>query len=286
MKWNARRVRPDLGGDVHDEVEHHLRESVDALVGEGWSEDAARGEALRRFGEMGARTRDLIALQRKRAGRMGRREWAWSVFSDLRFAMRSLRGNPVFAGSVILTLALGAGAATAVFSVLDAVLLRPLPYAESDRLVEVHAAGRDGYALEAPLYRAWVEAGEPLLDGWVTYISHTLTRMDRGDAERLSVLSVTPDAAELLGIPIVHGRGFTAEDARGDAGVALLTGEYFARLGSDASLVGSTMRLETGPVTVVGVLRAGVRYPDYGGERDLWIPEREDGTYQGREIRF
>lgn len=286
MRPNARRVRPDLGADVDDEVEHHLRESTDALVAEGWDEDAARMEALRRFGEMETRARELIALQRKRAGRIQRREWGWSILSDLRFAMRSLRGNPVFAGSVILTLALGAGAATAVFSVLDAVLLRPLPYLESDRLVEVHAAGRDGFALEAQLYRAWAEAGEPLIDGWVGYNSHSLTRTDRGDAERLMVLSVTPGAADLLGIPILHGRGLTPDDARGDPDVALLTGEYFARLGADPSIVGQTMRLETGPVTVIGVLRAGVRFPDYGGERDLWIPVRDDGTAGGREIRL
>lgn len=285
MRPSARRVRPDLAEDVQAEIEHHLGESADALMAQGWAEESAWSEARRRFGEVDGTAGELVALQRKGQRRARRHEWAWSIASDFRFAMRTLRGNPVFAGSVILTLALGAGAATAAFSVLDAVLLRPLPYADSDRLVEVHPAGRPG-RLEVPLYEAWAEAGEPLIDGWVGFTSYTLARMDRGEAERLSVLAVTPGAQALLGIPILHGRGFGPEDVRSGNDVALLTGEYFARQGSDPSVIGQAMHLESGPVTVIGVLRPGIRFPDYGGERDLWIPIREDGTAAGRALQF
>lgn len=286
MRPSARRVHPDLASDVRDEIEHHLRESVDALMAQGWDEESAWRESRRRFGEKHGTTCELIALQRKREGRRRLQEGVGSIAADVRFAVRSLRGSSVFAGSVILTLALGAGAATAVFSVLDAVLLRPLPYLESDRLVEVHAATGSEGPLEVQLHQAWAGAGESLVDAWVGFRSYTLARMDRGDAERLRVVAVTPGAQAILGIQLLHGRGFEPEDARGAEDVALLTGEYFARLGSDPSVIGTTMRLESGPVTVIGVLEPGVRFPDYGGERDLWIPIRVDGTAAGQRIRF
>jgi putative ABC transport system permease protein len=277
-------VQPDLVNDVRDEVDHHLRESVDALKAQGWTDDAAWAEARRRFGELDARSAELVAIQRTRARREASWERLWSIGSDVRFALRTLRGRPLFAWSVILTLSLGAGAATGVFSVLDAVLLRPLPWAEPDRLVEVRVAGRQGGALPLDLYEGWRDAAEDLTAGWLAYSSLTLVRTDRGDAEFLMALAVTPGAERVAGIPLWHGRGFVEEDATGGQDVVVLTGEYFERLGADPAIVGTTVRLGTGPATVVGVLRP-VRFPDYGGERDLWVPIRADGTASGTSLR-
>jgi predicted permease len=281
---DGRRVREDLERDVRDEISHHLEETVELLVAQGWEAERAVEEARRRFGPLGPTAQGLVALQRTRVRRSALREGFGSLAGDVRVGMRGLVRNRLFAASVVATVALAAGPATTLFSVLDAVLLRPLPYAELEELVEVHVAGRDGLGVDAARYRAWVEAGEPIFEGWAAYVSETVVRTDGDEAEPLAVLAVTPGAERVVGIPLLHGRGFTADDARSGEPVALLTRGYFERLGADPRIVGQTLRLGTGSVTIIGVLERGFLFPDYGGDRDLWVPLRDDLTLAGRTI--
>lgn len=216
------------------------------------------------------------------------RESLESGWSDVRYAIRGIRRNPGFTAAVVATLALGIGAAASIFAVVDALLLRPMPYLDAERWVEVNQARDDGgYAsgLWAENAIAWREADTGVLDAWIAFSSGTVVRTDGAQAEALRVVAVSPGAERLLGIPLLLGRGFTADDARpGTPPVAILGRAYWERLGGDAGVIGRTIRLETGPATVVGVLAGGVRFPEYGGEdTDLWLPLRDDFTWADRD---
>jgi putative ABC transport system permease protein len=278
--WRGRRGRDE----ADDEIRHHILERADALVEQGWSRGDALREAERRFGDVDRIHRDMRRGRRSRPG-----ELVSPVFADVRYALRGVRGSPCFALALVATLALGIGAASAIFAVVDALLLRPLPYAHADRLIEVNHARWQvaGYTpgTTTSRVRGWQEAASALVDGWVVWRFDRFVRTDGPAAEELRALAVTPGADTLLGIPLLLGRGFTPEDARvGSADVVVLGRGYFNRLGGDPLILGSTIRLESGPVTVVGVLRGGARFPTWGGETDLWLPIRDDFTAADRPL--
>jgi predicted permease len=273
--------------DADDEIRHHILERADTLVQQGWSRADALREAERRFGDVGRIHHEMTAGKRNRL-----RAQLQSFGSDVRYALRTVRGNPGFAVALVATLALGIGASSSIFAVIDALLLRPLPYHGADRLVEFNHAGlqTQGYtpgntASRIPM---WREAAADLVDGWIVWSLDRTVRTDGEAAEALSVVAVTPGADALLGIPLLVGRGFIPDDARpGSEEVAILGRRLYERLGSDPDIVGRTIRLESGPTTVVGVLRGGVRFPTWGGDTDLWIPIRDDFTTSaGRPVPF
>jgi predicted permease len=272
------------GDDADDEIRHHILERADALVQQGWPRRDALREAERRFGDVDRIHREMRGSRSSRG-----RELLRSVGSDLRYALRGVRGNPGFALAVVATLALGIGAASSIFAVVDALLLRPLPYQDAERLVEVNHARwqAGGYTPGTTTSRVggWREAATEFADGWVAWSLGTLVRTDGTAAEQLEVVAVTPGTDTLLGIPLLLGRGFSDEDARpGSPDVAVLGRGTYERLGADPNILGRTLRLESGPVMIVGVLRGGVRFPTWGGESDLWIPIRDDFTAADRPL--
>lgn len=271
--------RSRLGEDAEDEIRHHLEACTELLVVEGWDRDAAACEARRRFGDPDRIRAELVDIQGGRGGRQGG-EVLRSLAADLRFTLRVARRNPGFAGALTLTLALGIGASSAIHSVLDSILLRPLGYRETDRLVEVNLAQGDGGwipGLAPEALREWEPLFPEFADGHLIFNRTTLVRTDGPMTESLSVVAVTPGAESLLGLPLLLGRPFAPEDARpGGPEVALLGRAYFERLGADRDVVGRTIRVESGPVTVVGVLRGGVKFPNTGRVADLIIPLRSD----------
>lgn len=212
-----------------------------------------------------------------------------SIGADLRYAQRGVRGNPGFTLALVATLALGIGAATAIFAVVDALMLRPLAYREADRLVEVNHAPwqAGGYTpgITGSRLDGWREAGSEFADGWVAWSPGSLVRTDGEAVEEVRIVAVTSGVDTLLGIPLLSGRAFSREDARpGSPDVAVVGRGYYERLGGDPSILGRTLRLETGQVTVVGVLRGDMRFPTWGGEPDLWIPIRDDLTAADRPL--
>lgn len=279
-------LSPMEGRDLDDEIRHHLSESADLLMTQGWDEASAGVEAERRFGDPTNVQMELMAVRREAELRMKLVDWARVVAADARYALRGMRASPTFSLSVIITLALGIGAAASVFAVLDAQLLRPLPYEEAPRWVVLTQVRQDGGTTEAmwgEAVRAWQTAAADVFDGWVGYGSLTLVRVDGPQAEALSVVAVTPGAEHLLGIPLHLGRGLMEEDGvPGAPAVAILGRAYWDRIGADPDIIGRTIRLESGPVTVVGVLRGGIRFPLIADDRDMWLPLRSDFTTTDR----
>ena len=192
-------LSPMEGRDLDDEIRHHLSESADLLMTQGWDEASAGVEAERRFGDPTNVQMELRAVRREAELRMKLVDWARVVAADARYALRGMRASPTFSLSVIITLALGIGAAASVFAVLDAQLLRPLPYEEAPRWVVLTQVRQDGGTTEAmwgEAVRAWQTAAADVFDGWVGYGSLTLVRVDGPQAESLSVVAVTPSSGQ------------------------------------------------------------------------------------------
>jgi putative ABC transport system permease protein len=200
---------------------------------------------------------------------------------DLRYALRGLRQRPAFTAVAVLTLALGIGANTAIFSVANGVLLRPLPYREPDRLVMVwgHRTQEPLAQLSVPEY--W-EIGERthVFARIAAYASGTMNLTGSGRPERLRAGYMTAGMMAVLGVTPGLGRSFSAEeDLPGRPPIVVLSdGLWRRRFGADPSIVGRSVTLDDAPTTVVGVLPAGFQLPSHhaGPGMELWAPLQLD----------
>ncbi len=192
--------------------------------------------------------------------------------ADLRYGLRVLRRNPGFAAVAILTLALGIGATTAIFSVVYGVLLRPLPYFEPDRIVELREVGAQGNRMSFadPNFED-VRARNHSLAGIAEY-AWWLTSVSGGsEPTRTLVAHVSRDFFPVMQVQPTLGRGFTADDQRfGAAPVALVSYAYWQQyLGGATDLSQLTLTVENQSAAVVGVLPPGFRFP---GDSEIWVP--------------
>ena len=255
----------DPRADVADELAHHIAERAALNEARGLPPDEARSQAERRFGDITRIQSECIIASEREARRMAWHERIGDILRDVRFAFRSLAKAPVFALTAGAALALGIGANTAVFTVVSAVLLRPLPYAEPDRLVTVYNRweGDDAAGLSPAEYFDLMERARSFETIGV-YAHTSMNLVDEDAAERLPAVAATPSALRALGVETVEGRLFS--DAEGEPGsdpVVLLTHDYWrTRFGASPEVIGSTVRLDGISRTVIGVLAPGVRMPD------------------------
>jgi putative ABC transport system permease protein len=204
--------------------------------------------------------------------------------NDLRFALRQLLKNPGFTAVAVLTLALGIGANTAIFSVVNAVLLRPLPYPEPHQLVQLRMdwSGSPGTDIGSAAFLE-VKAQSQSLARIAAYTGGQLTLTGGGSAERVETGAVTADFFPLLGVQPALGRNFNAEEdtPNGPKAVILGHGLWQSRFGGDANVLGRTITLNEQSYTVVGVLPAHFQYPE---AFQLWTPlalGESGGTFVG-----
>jgi len=191
---------------------------------------------------------------------------------DLKFGLRMLAKNPGFAAVAVLTLALGIGATVAIFSVVYGVLLRPLPYSQPDRLLELHEVNSQGGHMNfADPNFADVRASSQALDGVAEYAAWLESVAGASEPTRTMTASVSRDFFPTLRVQTVLGRGFAPEDQRFHAApVALVSYSYWKQyLGGERDLSRIKLNIESRDVAVVGVLPAGFRFPM---DSDIWVP--------------
>ena len=272
LRWRS-------NAELDEELGTHLELEVQANLDRGMSPEEARAAAERRFGN--------AILVKQRARESDPLFHLQTFVTDVRHALRNLRGSPGFTVAAVLTLAVVIGANTAVFSVVDGVLLRPLPYPDPDRIVRVAARTLPQAEItggEVPFsdrgywhffennrtfehfgaFRAYALPGEP--DPWALTGEGTPVPVD--------VARMTASAFEALGVLPRPGRLPTAEeDVPGGPGVVLLSHTLWRGVfGSDPSAVGRTVELSGLPFEVIGVMPEGFEFPL--PETDVWIPMR------------
>jgi predicted permease len=265
-RWRRylRLLRTNVPADVDDELAFHLEMRVERNIALGMSPADARREAIERFGDVDSVRAALVTHDRRKHTTRQRAEFVADFVQDLKFGVRALRRSPAFTIAATLTLALGIGANTAIFSVVNAVVLQPLPYRQPDRLVTIGYGSTGEYvALRDRLHAivdlaAWVPATHPVDVG--------------GNAVRLNGAAITTNLLPLLGVSPIIGHGFTTADGTiGSANVVLISQALWQREFAGASeAVGRKISIEGSPFTIVGVMPPSFHYPS--ADVEYWQP--------------
>src|SRR6185436_13335598 len=195
------------------------------------------------------------------------------MLNDVRYALRTLAASPGFTLAAVLTLALGIGANTAIFTAVYGVLLKPLPYGEPDRLVRISETKRGGsWNVAVPNYLDW-RARNHVFSAMAIFntANRVIVSSPGTPADVFPMGTGEVGMFDIMGIPAVHGRLFLEEEGQPGALVAIITDDMWRRrFAGDLSIVGQPVRMNDDPVTVVGVLPPGVRPFDV----DVWFPHR------------
>jgi putative ABC transport system permease protein len=271
---------PDPQRDVDDELSFHLEMRIRELVDEGETTARARELALQRFGDFDGSRSQCLAINERRRRRMTRTELLAELRQDVGYAVRTLRRTPGFTAVAVLTLALGIGANSAIFSVVHGVLLQSLPYPSAERLYQPRMLYPDGVAytsLSAPDFMS-VRAGNRVFERVEAYTSGVFTLLGAGEPQEVRGARVSDGLFELLGLPLARGRAFTAEEFRpGQGAAAILDHGFWQRgFGGAADVLGRTVSIGGEPYTIVGVLAPGARLPDAA---DMYAPLEYDERF-------
>ncbi|HVX39824.1 MAG TPA: ABC transporter permease [Gemmatimonadaceae bacterium] len=250
--------------DLDRELAFHLDERVDELVAAGMPREAAVHEARRMFGNYG--------MQKERARDVDVVGWLDSLRDDVRYAIRSLRHAPGLAVVAIVSLALGIGANTAIFSLVDAILLRSLPVSHPEALVRVEFAN-GGDVFTNPLWEQ-IRNRQRVFDGAFAYGEEDFDLTDGGLARHAPGAYVSGAFFSTLGLRPAVGRLLSnADDVRGCAPVAVVSYGYWqSGFGGRADVVGRTISLNRHPVPIVGVIAGAFGGVDVGRANDVYVP--------------
>jgi len=274
MTWLKHLVtRRRIFNDLTEEIQQHLAEKTEALMAGGLSREDAERAAKREFGNV------------TRIEERGREAWVWplveSLWADTRFAFRQLSKNFGFAFTAILTLALGIGATTAIFSLVNTVLLRPLPFPEQDRLMwlsqQDHSLpGVVPEALSYPDYFDW-RAQNHTFSEMASFNGAGVTLESEGEAQRLDAQTVSANFFQTLGAAPMLGRDFRWEDERpGNRTVMLSYALWQSNFGSSKKIVGRTIRMDDHAYMVAGVMPKDFQFPLENPAPALWKSIAED----------
>jgi putative ABC transport system permease protein len=248
---------PHGRGELDEEFSFHFAQSIAKRVAAGMAPDEARRQAMVEFGGV-ERTREQCYEQRPAW-------WMGTVAQDARYAVRGFRRNPLFTATIVATLALGIGATTAVFSVVDRILFRPLPYARYDRIVSigtVHSLERQEFVME-PFYFDWLDNQRPFESiAGQGVAPHGCDLVEMNPA-RLNCLSFQAGLLPLLGISPALGRNFLREEDRpnGPRVVLISYGLWLDHYDRNPGILGRMIDIDGSPARVVGVLPKDFQFP-------------------------
>ena len=267
--------------DVEEEILTHLSIRAERLAALGMSPQAARDEAIRRFGPLDESRRKMLEAAGHREEYMRRREAFIELRQDIAFAGRTLSRNKGWTAVAVLTLALGIGATTAVWSAASTLLVRPLSYPDAGRIVNVALLPTTGNATgvdvavypELPLTRAWRSAARSF-EALEPYGSITTTLGLAGETEDVVVTRILPSFLSFAGEQPILGRAFTREEAAAEAPVALIgEGLWRTRFAGASSVLGQTLRVGNESLQIIGVMPATLKTPRIGARTTaLWRP--------------
>jgi putative ABC transport system permease protein len=271
---------PDPEGDVDDELSFHLEMRTRELVDRGESPEHARDAALERFGDYERSRRECIDIDERRKRTLARAEYTMEIRQDVAYALRTLRRAPGFTAVAVLTLALGIGATSAIFSVVHGVLLDPLPYRDAERLHVVRTLYPDGTAytaLSAPDFMS-VREGNRVFESVEAYATGVFTLLGAGEPREVRGARVSDGLFDRLGMPLGLGRGFaTDEHGPGRSGVVVLAHGFWQRaFGGDSDVLGRAVTVGGRSHTVVGVLAPAAALP---AAVDVYAPLEYDETF-------
>jgi predicted permease len=266
--------------DVSASIREHIEERTEELIEEGMPREQAGQTARREFGN--------VALAEERS----REVWQWatveSIAADLKLVLRRLRRSPGFAVTVLLTLAIGIGANTAVFSVLNSVLLRPLPYPEPQQLVamRLNAPGapgltdfRDELRMSSSMYLTFA-AHNRTFQSMGVWLPGTASITGIAQPEQVNTAVISDGVLQTLNVPAAAGQWLTAADQepRGAQRVMLSYGYWQRRFGGDPGVVGRTISVDSQPHVIAGVMPRGFKVVSY--DFDLLVPAAFDPVKQ------
>ena len=262
--------------ELQCEMEIHLQQLTHEAIAAGMTEAEARAMARREFGSV-----EQIKEECRDARRVN---WIQDFAQDCLYGIRTLRQSPGFTAVAVVTLALGIGAATAIFSIVEAVLLRPLAYPDSSQLVlmfDVPEKRPD--ALSGLSYRDFTECRSQnrAFSDLAGNAFHNLTLTGAGEPFIVNTAAVTPEVFSLLHVKPLAGRALVSSDGGpGAAAVAVVSESLWrSRFGSDPNLIGRPIDLDMRTFTVVGILPASFRYPDGAPRQDVWISVLQDPLF-------
>jgi len=262
----------DVERDVDAELSFHVETRVEELVASGLDRGSAQARARAEFGDLSAARTELSAIDRRRLRRDRRRGLRDDLGRDVRQGWRALARRPWYTVVAVVTLMLGIGASTSIFAVVDAALLRPLPFPSPDRLGLVWGVAgpeRDIRGASYPEIADWRERTHSFSRVSV-YDESTLNLSGVGAAEQLEAETVSPGYFEMLGAEPVRGRLFIADDDRpGITPPVVISHDLWQnRFGGDPDIVGRTLTLDGRQATVVGVTQPGFHGLSF--DTDVW----------------
>jgi predicted permease len=277
LPWRTRR---QVEAEVEAELEFHFDHVAAELQAAGWGVTESKMEARRRFGDV-AYTKDYCRGEDIRREREQRRMTFFDELGqDLRYTLRALRSSPGFTATALLTLALGIGANTAIFSVVRGVLLDPLPFRDAEQLVRVWHAQPSGAiekgSVSEPDFLDWQRETRVATSMGGSFFLDGLSGVDltgQGNPERVSSALVTDGFFQTLGTPALLGRYLQSDQhvPGRNQFVVLSHGMWTRRFGGDPAVLGQSLSLNGKPFEVIGVMPPGFTYPS-DRSVDAWIP--------------
>jgi putative ABC transport system permease protein len=287
-RWRGRRSNPQQPSTVDAELDFHVDMQIRRYLDAGLTPEAARERALQRLGDLDRARQACDAITFNMETDMHKAAWWQDLRQDISYAWRVLRRSPMFTATALATLAIGIGANTAIFSVVNAVLLRTVPYPDADRVVMIwNSYGQIGLsraAVAAAEFADYREQQHSFVDvAAMRNQSSTLAGDCSGggscEPERVFAYVISPQLFSLLNTKPAMGRPFTEADGRMGAEKVILLSDalWRRRFQADPAIVGRTVLVGAIPRLVVGVMPEGIRFPDaplnfLKDPADLWIP--------------
>ncbi|MGH9324673.1 MAG: ABC transporter permease, partial [Vicinamibacteria bacterium] len=264
----------DADSELDDEIAFHLEMRAKELVEEGLSPAAAEAAARSRFGDRDRIRYQCLRIRRGGDEHMRRANFLEQVRQDLLYGLRQLAANRGFAAVAVATLALGIGATTSIFSVVYAVVLRPLAFENPESIALVGENWQDLGPTNVSIgnFVDWRRASEDVFERLASLDYENFNLSENGEPERVLGARVSRGFFELLGMPPLHGRWIHEEEDRpGSARVAVLSERLWARrYGADPAILGRDVSLNGIPHTVIGVMPKEFSYP--ADDQELWVP--------------